>query len=66
MYTVYHEKKKRVPKKGNLYLVNQIIQQNTLVLTNLKSNTVHQRMVNNPLHIKMNSQLNDNTSTSKI
>ena len=63
---VDHERKKRVAEDGNLDLVSQIIQQNTLEVTILNSSTVYKGMVDNPLHIKINSQLNANASTIKI
>ena len=52
---VDHEKKKRVAGDGNLDLVIQIIQQNALEVTILNSSTVYRGMVDNPLHIKINS-----------
>ena len=64
--TVDHEKKIRVAQDGNLDLVSQIIQQNTFEATILSSNTVYKGMVDNPLHIKINSQLNANSSIIKI
>ena len=45
MFTVDHEKKKSAAEDENLDLVIQIIQQNTLKLTILKSNTVQTAMV---------------------
>ena len=63
---VDHEKRKRVAKDGNLDLVSQIIQQNTLEATILNSNTVYKGMMDNPLHFKINSQLNANASIIKI
>ena len=51
--TVDHEKKKRVAEDGNLYLVSQIIQQNTLQVSILNSNTVYKGMVDNPLYIEI-------------
>ena len=50
---VDHEKK--IAEDGNLDLVIHIIQQNTLEVTILNSNTVYKGMVDNPLHIKINS-----------
>ena len=61
-----HEKEKRVAEDGNRDLVSQIIQQNTLEVTILNSNTVCKGMVDDPLHIKINSQLNANASIIKI
>ena len=61
-----HEKEKRVAEDGNWDLVSQIIQQNTLEVTILNSNTVYKGMLDNPLHIKINSQLNANASIIKI
>ena len=61
-----HERKKRVVEDGNLNLVSQMIQQNTIEVTILNSNTGCKGMVDNPLHIKLNSQLNANASTIKI
>ena len=63
---VDHEKKKCVAEDGNLDLVSQIIQENILEVTILNSNTVYKGMVDNPLHIKINSQLNANASIIKI
>ena len=64
MCTVDHEKKKSIAEDSNLDLVSQIIQQNTLELTILKSIIVFKAIVDNPYHIKINSQLN--VSTIKI
>ena len=66
MCAVDHEKKKHVAENGNLDLVSQIIQQNTLEITILNSDTVYKGMVDNPLHIKINSQLNANASIIQI
>ena len=63
---VDHEKKKCVAEDGNLDLVSQIIQENILEVTILNSNTVYKGMVDNPLYIKINSQLNANASIIKI
>ena len=63
---VDHERKKHVAEDGNLDLVSQIIQQNTLEVTILNLNTAYKGMVDNPLHIKINSQLNANASIIKI
>ena len=51
--TVDHEKGKRVAEDGNSYLVSQIIQQNTLQIIILNSNTVYKGMEDNYLHIKI-------------
>ena len=50
---VDHENNKRVVEDDNLDLVSQIIQQNTLGLTILKSNSVCKGMVDNPLNVKI-------------
>ena len=63
---VDHEKKKLVAEDGNLDLLSQVIQQNTLEVTIWNSNTFYKGMVDNPLHIKINSQLNANASIIKI
>ena len=63
---VDHEKKKLVAEDGNLDLLNQVIQQNTLEVTIWNSNTFYKGMVDNPLHIKINSQLNANASIIQI
>ena len=62
---VDHERKKHVAEDGNLDLVSQIIQQNTLEVTILYSNKVYKGMVDNPLHIEINAQLNANASIIK-
>ena len=65
IYTLNHEKKKtscrrwqfRGCKSNNLTKYTWTI---------LNSNTIYKGMVDNPLHIKINSQLNANASTIKI
>ena len=51
----------RVAEDGNLDLVSQIIQQNTLELT-----TIYKEMVDNHLCIQINSQLHANVSNIMI
>ena len=58
--TIDHEKKKLVAEDSNLSLVNQ------MHWTILKSNTICKRMVDNPTHTEINSQLNVNANTIKI
>ena len=62
---VDHEKKS-VAEDDNLDLVRQIIQQNTLEVTIMNSNTGYKGMVDNLSRIKIDSQLNANARIIKI
>ena len=59
-------KEKTCCRRSQLRCLSQIIQQKKLELTFLNSNTVYKAILDHPLQIKINSQLNADASTIKV
>ena len=59
-------KEKTCCRRSQFRCLSQIIQQKKLELTFLNSNTVYKAILDHPLQIKINSQLNADASTIKV